>query len=63
MADDGWMAYHKVHQILKANTCNRGFFQSQLKNTKISLPLIKVIVSSCEPSYKFPEECPIGYVA
>ena len=22
MVDDGWTAYHKVHEILKANRCN-----------------------------------------
>ena len=31
MADDEWMAYHIVQQILKASTCNSGFYQNQLK--------------------------------
>ena len=47
-ADDGQTAYHKVHQILKANTCSRGFYHASWKYAKNIPPLIKAcIISNC----------------
>ena len=42
MVDDGLMAYYKVHQIVKANTCNRLLPKPGRNTPKTPLSLIKV---------------------